>query len=151
MYDILVYLFETCLSAEACPEPEQLAHKLAAAGFDKDEISQALEWLSGLQHGADTAPPAPAGGRSLRLFGEHELGRLGADCRGFLQFLENTGVVDAPTRETIIERAMALTNVTMSLASFKLIALMVLWSRRQPLDSLLVDELLSENEEHSYH
>ena len=151
MYEILVYLFETYLSADAYPEPNQLAHKLSAAGLEDDEISEALDWLSGLQGSTDEQAPIPVGTRSLRLFDDAELSSLDSECRGFLQFLGNTGVVDAPTREAIIEHAMTLPGAPIDIASFKVIVLMVLWSRRKPVDSLLVDELLSERGERSLH
>lgn len=53
MFDILVYLFENYVHADACPEPAQLARKLTAAGFEEDEIADALEWLSGLRQLSD--------------------------------------------------------------------------------------------------
>ena len=53
MFDILVYLFENYVHADACPEPAQLARKLTAAGFEEDEIAEALEWLSGLRQNAE--------------------------------------------------------------------------------------------------
>ncbi|MGB0128125.1 MAG: DUF494 domain-containing protein [Rhodocyclaceae bacterium] len=146
MYDILVYLFETYLSADAYPEARQLAHKLSAAGFEEDEINEALAWLAGLPGVGDASGQIVPGPSSLRVFDEEELSRLDSECRGFLQFLENAGVVDAPTREAIIERSMALPEGQIELASFKVIVLMVLWSRREPVDALLVDELLSEQE-----
>lgn len=151
MYDILVYLFETYLSADAHPEPKQLAHKLSAAGFEDDEISEALDWLSGLQRAVDAQAAIPVGTRSLRLFDDVELSKLDSECRGFLQFLGNSGVVDAPTREAIIEHAMTLPGAPIDIASFKVIVLMVLWSRRKAVDSLLVDELLSERGLRSLH
>ena len=49
MFDILVYLFESYIHADACPEPDQLTRKLSAAGFEQEEISEALEWLAGLR------------------------------------------------------------------------------------------------------
>jgi Smg protein len=151
MYDILVYLFETYLNTDAYPETRQLAHKLSAAGFEEDEINEALTWLAGLPGvggGAAQVVPDP---NSLRVFDDEEMARLGSDCRGFLQFLEDAGVVDGTTREAIIERSMALPEGPIELASFKVIVLMVLWSRREPVDALLVEELLSEQEERLLH
>lgn len=146
MYDILVYLFETYLSADAYPEARQLAHKLSAAGFEEDEINEALAWLAGLPGVSDPSSPIVPAASSLRVFDDDELVRLDSECRGFLQFLENAGVVDAAAREAIIERSMALPDGPLELASFKVIVLMVLWSRREPVDALLVDELLSEHD-----
>jgi Smg protein len=58
MFDILVYLFENYVHADACPEPAQLARKLTAAGFEEEEITEALEWLSGLRQLSDGERPA---------------------------------------------------------------------------------------------
>lgn len=148
MFEILVYLFENYVHAGACPESEQLARKLSAAGFEDDEISEALEWLSGLRLlSSDTRPAiAPAPG-SMRIYADEEQARLGPDCRGFLAFLENAGVLDASTREVIVERAMALTDFNLGLHRFKVIVLMVLWQQEQPMDSLILDELLSDDED----
>ena len=35
MFDILVYLFESYIHADACPEGELLNRKLSAAGFEQ--------------------------------------------------------------------------------------------------------------------
>ena len=148
MFDILVYLFENYVHAAACPEIDQLARKLSAAGFEEDEITEALDWLSGLRSISDASPLAttPAAG-AFRVYAAAEEARLSTECRGFLAFLENAGTLDAGTREIIIERTLALNGVTASLARLKVIVLMVLWQRELPLDSLIVDELLGEEGE----
>ena len=48
MFDVLVYVYENFWSGDACPELDQLGRKLSAAGFESDEIEQALHWLAGL-------------------------------------------------------------------------------------------------------
>ena len=45
MFDVLMYLFETYYNPEACPDPDALVRKLSAAGFERDEIDEALDWL----------------------------------------------------------------------------------------------------------
>ncbi len=144
MFDILVYLFENYVHAAACPESEQLARKLSAAGFEEDEISEALEWLAGLRQesGELPAPRAPQQG-SFRLYAPEETARLDAECRGFLAFLENAGALDAVTRELIIERTLALDGFSVTLHRFKVIVLMVLWQLDRPLEGLILDELLT--------
>jgi Smg protein len=146
MIDILVYLFETYGYADACPnEPEQLARKLSAAGFEDADISNAIEWLADLRaiSSQDTLL-LEADSRSMRIFGEGEEARLDATCRGFLMFLAASGVLDARQRELIIERAMALPDDEISLSKFKVIVLMVLWQDKANVDSLILDELLTE-------
>ena len=151
MFDILVYLFENYVHADACPEPAQLARKLTAAGFEEEEIAEALDWLSGLRQLSDGEGPAQcARPGSLRIYADDELVRLGVECRGFLLFLENAGILDAECREMIVERALALGETEIELDNLKVIVLMVLWQQEHPIDTLMVDELLSEDDDWDY-
>jgi len=148
MFDVLVYLFENYIHAEACPEPDQLARRLSAAGFEDDEISEALEWLSGLNHVARAQTPVDAPSNdSVRIYIGEEMAKLGREGYGFIAFLESAGVLDARTRELIIDRIMALPDLPVSIGRIKVIVLMVLWKEARPMDSLLVDELLTEEDE----
>jgi Smg protein len=152
MFDILVYLFENFFHADAYPEPEQLALKLSAAGFEDEEISEALQWLDGLQEvGTDSLPAIAADNDSVRCYSSEEVAKLDTDCRGFLAFLESAGVLNPLTRELILERAMALSDHAVSLSKLKIIVLMVLWKQHQAMDTLILEELLSGNDAHYLH
>ncbi len=148
MFDILVYLFESYIHADACPEPDQLSRKLSAAGFEQEEVSEALEWLNGLRRVARDIHPgiAPSAG-SVRIYTEDEQAQLDACCRGFLSLLESAGVLGAAHRELTIERAMALNDFTITLNRLKVIVLMVLWQQDRPINGLILDELLNESAE----
>ncbi|HMV18207.1 MAG TPA: DUF494 domain-containing protein [Zoogloea sp.] len=148
MFDILVYLFENYVHADACPEPAQLARKLSAAGFEEEEITEALEWLSGLRELSDGDRPAHvARAGSVRIYAPEEQVLLGIECRGFLQFMENAGVLDAECREMIVERALALGDPEIELDNLKVIVLMVLWQQDRPINGLILDELLNESDD----
>ncbi|MFN5081066.1 MAG: DUF494 family protein, partial [Burkholderiales bacterium] len=54
MLDVLIYLFENYYAPESCPDSDTLARKLAAVGFENEEIDEALDWLSGLSHAVST-------------------------------------------------------------------------------------------------
>jgi Smg protein len=152
MFDILVYLFENFFHTNAYPEPGQLALKLSAAGFEDEEISEALLWLDGLQEAREGGlPHSLANSDSVRCYGAEEIARLDTECRGFLVFLESAGVLNPLTRELSLERALALPRHAVSLARLKIIVLMVLWSQRQAMDTLILEELLSGNEARFLH
>jgi len=140
MIDILVYLFENYFDFSLHPRPDALARKLNAVGFDKDEISEAIDWLSGLKDAR--AVEFCDDPRSLRIYSSEEQQKLETDCLGFMHFLEAADVVTPALRELIIEHALALKDFPVSLAKFKIIVLMVLWSRAQDLEPLIVEELL---------
>ena len=152
MFDILVYLFENFFHADAYPQPEQLALKLSAAGFEDEEISEALQWLDGLQEaGTESLPAIAANNDSVRCYSSEEIAKLDTDCRGFLAFLEGAGVLNPLTRELILERAMALSDHSVSLSKLKIIVLMVLWKQHQAMDTLILEELLSGNDARYLH
>ena len=70
-----------------------------------------------------------------------EQDHLGAQCLGFISFLESAGVLPAPMREIVIDRAMAVPGQPMVLDDLKIIVLMVYWSMGVEPDALVLDEL----------
>lgn len=143
MFDILVYLFENDLHPESCPADDELAGTLADAGFDDEEISEALNWLSELREIATEPMALAPQPDSMRIFTADEQNRLDIECRGLLAFLEASGALDAGTREFVIGRALALDGFRLDVHRLKVIVLMVLWQLERPLDVLILDELLS--------
>jgi len=145
MFDILVYLFENYYHTDLYPDQDALARKLSAAGFEHDDISDALAWLQGLSsNGIGTLPASLAQSTAFRGYAEIEGAKLGVEGRGFLTFLESANVLTPLLREIIIERAMALTEDSVSIEKLKVIVLMVLWSQQHAIDSLILEELLSD-------
>ena len=152
MFEVLAYLFDTWYDAESCPDPDTLEIKLKAAGFDSEEIVDALDWLSGLADDPDTQLPDSFAERvSFRAYVVEETRKLSADCRGLLQFLESAGVVDPLQREIIIDRALALPEGEIDIEKFKVITLMVLWTQGCEPDGLILDELLPDGSPRTAH
>jgi len=152
MFEVLVYLYENYFRPDACPDADTLARKLSAAGFEGDEINDALSWLSGLAQVAQTNPPKAARDVSaFRIFANIEYERLGVESIGFLCFLESAGALSATLREIVIERAMAAGEIPVPLSKIKIIVLMVLWSQGEEPDALILDELLEDDEPNRLH
>ncbi len=152
MFDVLVYLFENFYQSESYPDQDTLARKLHAAGFGNQDISEALDWLRGLTHEKHDGVPQSLDQRSsVRLYAKDEQGKLSAESRGFLFFLESAHVLTPVLREVIIERAMALDSEYVGLDTFKVIVLMVLWTRRGNVDALILDELLPDGQKRQMH
>lgn len=143
MFEILIYLFESYFDAGSYPEPDKLSRKLSAAGFEGDEISEALTWLSALQEQNPDSYPASLEHTGQRHFAELELQFIGDEARQFLLFAEQQHLISAIEREMTIDRSVALKQKNLGLDKLKLIMLMVLWNRHQDLDPLLVEELLT--------
>jgi Smg protein len=143
MYDILVYLFENCQHAELAYDRERVAKKLSAAGFEDSDISEALHWLAGVRVAHSVREPLPDSRSTFRAYAPRELAKLDAQSRGFLLTLEHSGILNAETRELVIERALAANGDTLSLEQLKLVVLMVLWNQQMPTSRLLAEDLFS--------
>ncbi len=153
MFDILVYLFENYYTPQACPDADVLAHKLAAVGFEHDDITEALGWLYGLAQTTEQCvelAQAPQS-NSLRIYTNEEYQALGSEAIGFITFLENSGVLPAVLREILIDRAHAVDESPVPLDKIKIIALMVLWSQEAEVDHLVLEELLTHDHSRSSH
>jgi Smg protein len=150
MFDVLVYLYENYWRPDACPDPKQLSRKLSAVGFEADEIQDALSWLDGLASSAESVTGSPVQG-SIRIYTEPERDVLGDTSIGFIAFLESAGVLPAPMREMVIDRAMAVGNGPMDLEDVKIIVLMVFWSLGEEPDALILDELFVDPSERLIH
>ena len=145
MFDILVYLFENYYQTDFRPDQDALARKLSAAGFEHDDITDALAWLQGLSAiDLSTMPEGLAQSTGFRCYSEVEATKLGVAGRGFIVFLENAKVLTPVLREIIIERGMALAEDRVSIEKLKVIVLMVLWNQQHSIDSLILEELLSD-------
>ena len=152
MFDILVYLFENYYQAQAYPDYDTLERKLHAAGFENDDIHDALDWLNSLTHHADEGIPESLDTRtSFRGYTTDESAKLTLESRGFIAFLESAKILTPLLRELIIERAMSLPSETVGLDKLKVIVLMVLWTRRGNVDALVLDELIPDDEKRQMH
>jgi Smg protein len=163
MFEVLVYVYENYWRGDACPELPQLERKLSAIGFDADEIRDALLWLDGLNLAAQSTlwldSPTATGTPlahvqspdSLRVYSVSEQNHLGAECLGFISFLESAGVLPPPMREVVVDRAMAVAGEPMSLDDLKIIILMVYWSFGEEPDALILDELYDDCAERIAH
>jgi Smg protein len=151
MFDVLVYLYETYYRPDACPDSEALTKKLSAIGFEEEEISKALDWLTDLAETtnefSDTLPQQTAFSFGTRIYVSQEFDVLGTPAIGFIQFLETAKLIDPVQREIVIERALAAAESPISLDKLKVIVLMVLWSQGKEPDGLIFDELFLDEDD----
>ncbi|MFZ1623899.1 MAG: DUF494 domain-containing protein [Gammaproteobacteria bacterium] len=127
--DVLLYLFETYTEQEPeAADQDVLRDELLRAGFGEPEVDSALDWLDGLNE--TSAPYAGIPGeRSVRVYNEVEIRRLDLDCRGYLLYLEQVGILSAAQREVVIDRLMALGSETVDKEQLKWVVLMVLFAQ----------------------
>ncbi|MBT0586651.1 DUF494 family protein [Alteromonas oceanisediminis] len=134
MFDILMYLFENFIHSETeiHVDQDELTEELVRAGFHHDEIYKALAWLEKLAalQETDIKPYLTKGVVSsvTRVYTYEEEMRLDLECRGFLMFLEQVGVLDGSTREMVIDRVMEIDAAEFCLEDLKWVVLMVLFN-----------------------
>ncbi len=130
--DVLMYLFENYMSDDIGfdTDEESLRVELQEAGFQSIEISKAFEWLEGLVELQDFPEKLSLiNTTSLRIYTGEETEKMDLDARGFLMFLEQTGVLDHNTREMVIDRVMALDEDDIDIEQLKWVTLMVLFNQ----------------------
>ena len=67
--------------------------------------------------------------RPIRVYVDSEIARLDTECRDFLMYLENIGILDAQRRELVLDRVLALETDEITLEDTKWVVLMVLFSQ----------------------
>jgi len=143
MFDILMFLFESYFDAGNYPDPDKLSLKLTAAGFEDNDIHMALAWLSGLKRLSAENYPDAINQSGIRCYAELEINRISPEALRFIAFWEQNKVITPVEREMILDRAVAMGRENLSVDKVKLIALMVLWSLREELDPVLVEDMLT--------
>ena len=129
VFDVLMYLFDNYFEEdyEINSDQESLKYELVQAGFGDNQVRKAFDWLEGLALQKDLIQSDNLTENStLRMYSEREMEKLDVKCRGFLIFLEQSGVLDAFDREVVIDRAMALEAEEIDLQQLKWVVLMVL-------------------------
>ena len=84
-------------------------------------------------------------------YSDAEIELLGEESIGFISFLDSAGVLPAPMREMVIDRATALGDGPIELDDLKVIVLMVFWSLGEEPDALILDELFVDPEDRLIH
>lgn len=128
--DVLLYLFEHYFydDPDAVRDRDSLQNGLIQAGFSPAEINKAFDWLDELARQRPAAA-LPRLDTPVRVYAEPEQDRLDIECRGFLMFLEHSGVIDADQRELVLDRVMALDQDEVDVDDLKWVVLMVLFNQ----------------------
>ncbi len=130
--DVLQYIFERFQEEAyvAIDETESLVDELTEVGFKKGEIDFALDWLDGLIEASSASfAPSTDGQQKTRIFHPYEQSFFSVECRGFIYFLEQSGVLDVHSREAVIDRVLALeSEKPVDLDQLKWVVSMVLFN-----------------------
>ena len=154
VFDVLMYLFETYIDADEDPEPDQneLRGELVKAGFGDTEIDRAFDWLDALAENHGDLSLNPQTEHGTRVYNDLELDRLDTNCRGFIAYLEQIGILSPPQREILVDRLLALETPDIEVEQIKWVVLMVLFSQPgQETAYARMEDLVFEEEHSSLH
>ncbi len=130
--DVLQYIFERFQEEEyvAIEKTQSLVNELKEVGFETVEIDSALDWLDGLiEASSKSFAPVSESQEYTRIYHPYELIYFSVECRGFLYFLEQVGVLDNHSREAVIDRVLALDSKSpVDLDQLKWVVSMVLFN-----------------------
>ncbi len=131
MIDVLMYLFENYMekNCDLKRDHDELLAELQVQGFNLSEIHNAFHWLDGLSELQNSE--SLLGTNKLtttRVFTKMEVAKLTVEGTGFIHFLTEINILDPITRETVIDRAMALDGEEIDISRIKWVVLMVLFN-----------------------
>ena len=150
MFEVLMFIFENYMdnSTTLRTDNQTIGVELENVGFTREEIDRALAWLEGLtQFKSDVEATRLITSHAIRHFLPEESERLGVEGKGFLLYLERSGILDPITREIVIDRVMALEEKPVNIGRVRWVILMVLFSQpdKKSALSLLQDMILSDS------
>ena len=139
LLDALMYVFENYLenNAEINSSGDKITTEMLKVGFSQREVNKALGWFGDL-HNIKTSAKTnlKISQNSIRIYTDNESNKITAAGRGYLLYLEEANIVDAISRELIIDRAMALEEPCVDVPEIKWVALLVLFSQQEKRDQL---------------
>ena len=146
MFDILMYLFENYMGSTIAfqIDYDTMIMELEEAGFHRQEINRALDWLDGLSRVQKTVEAGPTlSTQSIRHYLPEECEHINKEARGFMLYLEQTGILDPATREIVIDRLMALDPREIDSGRVKWVVLIALFNQPDKQSSLsLLQEMV---------
>ena len=130
LLDVLIDLFQNGIDDEMDLNSEHEAMEaglLLFAGLPSQQIQQAVAWLD---HLVERQPAVlPISPQACRIYVRQEQDKLDVECRGFLLFLEQSGILHPETRELVIDQVMMLDTDEIDLHQLKWIVLMALFNQ----------------------
>ena len=133
MFEIIMYLFESYIQVDQTMEldAQEVTDELMQEGFQKNDITKALEWLDKLANMHIQEPQdetIPEQETSHRIYSKSEQRQISLECRSYISYLEEAKILTTHTREMVIDCVMSLDSAELILEDLKWLILMVLFN-----------------------
>ncbi|MDO4433619.1 MAG: DUF494 domain-containing protein [Alysiella sp.] len=145
MKQVVAFLIEHFSDIQACPSGNDLGVILEHAGFEAEDIGDALVIMELLcatpmsNHSGSQTHSSVA----LRVYHDEEMEVLSPEIRGLLHFLTESHTLNAEQREFVIHALMHLPYEDITLETTKILSILILWAHRSELPVLIGDELMA--------
>lgn len=142
--NILMYLFQNHMD-DSCKLDTAQAHlwpELEEVGFEHRSIGQAFDWLNKLKAAKSTIANIDSCAVGFRVYTNEEMFILDTECRGFLLFLEQQGILNPQTRELVVNQVLELEDEGIDTSLIKWVTLMVLFNQPDQKEALTCMEFL---------
>ncbi len=128
MFEVLVYMFENYIDTHFRPDEDTLSKELFAAGFDEQDINSAFNWFGQLELMTEQPDIFNKPNHiSTRIFTDSELKKISGESLGFILFLVQAQILNTAQRELVLELAMNLPQLNISIEEMRWIVLMTTW------------------------
>jgi Smg protein len=149
MFEVLMYIFENYMNGSVTlnADLDTVANELEVIGFERGEISRALDWLEGLNRAQEMLKMNRQSTlHAMRHYDAEESERLLLEGKSFLLHLEQLKILDPATREVVMDRFMALDRRDVDLGRLKWIVLIALFNQpdKKAALTLLQDMILAD-------
>ena len=110
MFEIVAYIAQLFAGGgEAAEDPGDLRDQLLESGFPEDDVERTVSWLLRLRNRRDSDPALMSlPSSAVRQPSGEEAIRIAPEARGLLLRLERGGLLPAPLREAVYEKAATL-------------------------------------------
>ena len=142
MIDIVAFLMENFANIQDFPSGNDLGYLLEHAGFDDDQIREAIICIT-LLNETEMQNETINQSSVWRIYHPEEESALPTEIRGLLHFLYESQTINTVQREFIIHALMHLPQDAITLDKAKVLALLILWAHQSELPVLIGDELMA--------
>ena len=131
MFEILMDILEGLQKGANLTELyDDIVDQLLEAKVSKDDVEKFLESMQRISELQATVQRLhPVGGFPVRIYAPIESLKLDAECRGYLLQLEQDSMLPPPLREIVIDQALRLDEMEVTLDRLRLLVTIVLFNQ----------------------
>lgn len=130
MINVIMYLVQkNALSATKLKIDDFIVDELKAAGYADGDIDSALDWLKELSATSFSQMIEPSV-KHFRVFSGVEKQRISVDCQNIILDYQNRKILNAMTREIVIEQLLELDSDQIKPYQVKWVSLVVLFVQK---------------------